>query len=65
VTISDRADLDSALNTIEDVIARVSDAAQRHAADPGGSVTVDLYEVERALQAASRRLAVVVRQLNS
>lgn len=64
MTISDRADLDSALNIIEDVIARIADAAQRHATDPEGSVAVDLYEVERSLQAASRRLAVVVRHLD-
>jgi cell pole-organizing protein PopZ len=63
VTISDRAELDSALNTIDDVIARVTAAAERHAADSDESVTQDLYEVERALQAASRRLAVVVRRL--
>jgi hypothetical protein len=63
VTISDRAELDSALNTIQDVIGRVTSAADRHARDSDESVASDLYEVERALQAASRRLAVVVRKL--
>jgi hypothetical protein len=63
VTIRDRAELDSALNTLDDVIRRVADAAERHAADNDETVTADLYEVERSLRAASRRLAVVVRGL--
>ena len=63
VTSSDRAELDSALSTLNDVMARVSAAADRHARDADESVTSDLYEVERALQAAARRLAVVVRHL--
>jgi hypothetical protein len=63
VTESDRAELDSALSTIEDVTARVVAAAARHASDDHGSITTDLYEVERALQAAARRLSVVVRSL--
>ena len=63
VTSTDRTELDSALSTIEDLIARVASVAERHTADADESVTLDLYEVERALQAASRRLAVVVRRL--
>ena len=63
VTSTDRAELDSALSTIDDLIARVASVAERHTADADESVTLDLYEVERALQAASRRLAVVVRRL--
>jgi hypothetical protein len=63
VTTSDRAELDSALNTIDDLIGRVSEAAARHTADADESVTMDLYEVERALHVAARRLRVVVRRL--
>jgi ribonuclease HI len=63
MTTNDRAELDSALNTLEDVARRVAEAAQRHADDDNESVTHDLYEVERALNAATRRLAVVVRSL--
>jgi hypothetical protein len=63
MTTNDRAELDSALNTLEDVARRVAAAAERHARDDNESVTADLYEVERSLHAASRRLAVVVRQL--
>lgn len=63
VTTTDRVELDSALSTVDDLIARVTAVAERHRADADESVTLDLYEVERALQAASRRLAVVVRRL--
>ena len=68
MTSNDRAELDSALNTLEDVIGRVSGAAERHAGEAAGegeSVAVDLFEVERSLRAASRRLAVVVRRLDA
>jgi hypothetical protein len=63
MTTNDRAELDSALNTLEDVARRVAQAAQRHADDDNESVTFDLYEVERALNLATRRLAVVFRNL--
>jgi hypothetical protein len=63
VTTSDRAELDSALNTLDDVIRRVAASADRHADGRDESISSDLYEVERSLQAAARRLAVVVRHL--
>jgi hypothetical protein len=64
VTSTDRAELDSTLNTIEDVIRRVTAAAERNAGTSDESFASDLYDVERSLQAAARRLAIVVRRLD-
>ena len=63
MTSTDRAELDSALNTIEDLGRRVTAAAERNAGTDDESLAADLYDVERSLQAAARRLASVVRRL--
>jgi hypothetical protein len=63
VTNSERADLDSALNTIEQLIERIAGTAESHAHDESGSVSSELFEVERALQTAARRLETAIRAL--
>lgn len=65
VTTNDRTELDSALSTLDDVIRRVADAATRHGTDRNESIAGDLYEVERSLQAGSRRLAALLRRMGS
>lgn len=58
-----RAQLDSAATTIEDLITRVGAAADDHEQLGDEAAAGDLYEVERSLRAAHRRLLVVVRRL--
>lgn len=57
------AELSSAATVLEDLVSRVAGAAE--ALDAAGSEVAanDLYEVERSLQAAARRLAQTVRDL--
>jgi hypothetical protein len=61
---ADRSALDSAAATIDDLVKRVSDAADRFEHDGEDTIANDLYEVERALEAAARRLHHVVRALD-
>jgi hypothetical protein len=63
VSTSDRAELDSALNTVDDLVGRIAAMAERYAADQNEALASDLYEIERALQVAARRLNVVVRKV--
>ena len=58
-----RAQLDSAATTIGDLISRVGASAEHYEDDGDEASANDLYEVERALRAAHRRLLVVVRRL--
>jgi hypothetical protein len=60
---SDAASLQSALTALEDLAGRVVEVADRHRDRPEGEVAVGLYEVERSLRAATRRLEQVVRLL--
>ena len=59
-----RAQLDSAATTIEDLITRIGASADAHEQDGDEAAANDLYEVERSLRAAHRRLLVVVRRLD-
>ena len=58
-----RAVLSSATTTLEELVVKVSDLADelRHGGDE--SLSHDLYEVERALRMAHRRLVTVNRRL--
>jgi hypothetical protein len=60
---SDAAQLASVATALEDLTARVVDAADRLREAHRDDQAADLYEVERALRAASRRLATVLRRL--
>lgn len=56
----DLAELASAATTLDELTARITAAAERLLADGAESEAVALFEVERALRNASRRLAKVV-----
>lgn len=58
--MSNRAELDSSATTIDDLLARISAAADQYQASGDEATAADLYEVERSLQAARRRLEQVV-----
>jgi hypothetical protein len=60
---SDRAQLASTATALEDLIERVTAAADALASDRE-DLAADLYEVERSLRAGSRRLATVLRALH-
>lgn len=62
--MSDRAELDSSATIIEDLITRVSAVAEAHQRAGDESLAIDLYEVERSLRAASRRLETVLRRID-
>ncbi len=59
---SERAQLVSTATALDDLIVRITTAADAMA---GGreDLAADLYEVERSLRAGSRRLATVLRAL--
>ena len=59
-----RAQLDSAATTIGDLIGRIGASAEHHEDTGEVDAANDLYEVERALRAAHRRLLTVVRRLD-
>ena len=60
-----RASLDSAAATIDDLVIRVTMVADHFETEGEEGLANDLYEVERSLQAAARRLHHVVRELES
>ena len=59
----DTADLASVLDQIELLTGRVSSSADRHEAAGHDVIANDLYDVERALRTAARRLEVAIRKL--
>ena len=62
---ADAPSLQSALTVLEELADRIGGVAERHSAPPESEVAVGLFEVERSLRAASRRLHQVVRLLES
>ena len=52
----DRAQLSSLATSLTDLTARVVAIAEGYAESPREDVAADLFEVERSLQAATRRL---------
>jgi hypothetical protein len=52
-----RAPLHSVATTLREMTARIRASAEEHLADGDEGTASDLYEVERALRTADRRLA--------
>ena len=59
-----RALLDSAATTIDELVARIGNAAEHHEDEGEVDAANDLYDVERSLRAVHRRLLMVVRRLD-
>ena len=59
----DHAQLSSVATGLDEMIKRVAESAEGMRTSGRDDLAGDLYEVERSLQAASRRLAQLVRQL--
>lgn len=59
----DAAHLSSLSSALEDLTGRITDMADGYQSSPREDVAADLYEVERHLQAASRRLRALVARL--
>lgn len=57
------AELLSLVTAIEEMQKRITDAADEMAGGPRDDTALDLYEVERALRTARRRLAKVAGDL--
>jgi hypothetical protein len=60
---SHRASLASTASSLDELIRRITTAADDLSGGPDDAVAQDLYEVERSLRTAARRLAAVVRRL--
>ena len=60
---SDRAELSALATTLDDLTARLTAAADRSQGSPRGDVADGLYEVERSLVTASRKLERVLRTM--
>lgn len=60
---SERASLDSAATTIDELVARIGAAAEHHEDLGEVDAANGLYDVERSLRAAHRRLLDVVSRL--
>ena len=52
--------LSTIASSLDDLTHRITELADRRADDPDDDVASELYEVERALQHASRRLRRVI-----
>jgi hypothetical protein len=59
----ERAELSSIAAGLEDLTRRVTGMAERHTTDPDRGYAGELYEIERSLLTANRRLAALVRAL--
>lgn len=59
----DVAHLSSLSSALEDLTTRITDLADGYQGSPREDVAADLYEVERHLQAAHRRLRSLVAKL--
>jgi hypothetical protein len=57
----DHAQLSSLADALDALTKRVTSAAERYHGTPQEGLAIDLYEVERSLRAASRRLGKLVR----
>lgn len=58
---TDHAQLSSINSAIDDLTARITSIAERYQGTPREDLASDLFEVERNLRAAARRLATLVR----
>ena len=59
----ERAQLSSVATGLDDLVERVGDTAKRLHEATRDDLAADLYEVERSLEAARRRLNTVLRDL--
>jgi hypothetical protein len=59
----DTAQLSSLATTLEQLVARVSSLAEGFQTSPREDVAADLFDVERNLQSAHRRLQALVAKL--
>ena len=58
----DRAELSSLASVLDDLVGRIDAIASRRVrADPDDPVAADLFEVERSLRSASRRMSRALR----
>jgi hypothetical protein len=60
VVSADHAQLSSLAAALDDLTARVTAVADRYHDTPAEGLSIELYEVERNLRAASRRLSQLV-----
>lgn len=60
---SDRAELSALATTLDDLTVRLTAAADRYQGTPRGDVADGLYEVERSLLTAARKLERVLRTM--
>ena len=60
---NDRAELSALATTLDDLTARVTSAADRYQGTPRADVADGLYEVERSLLSAARKLERVLRTM--
>jgi len=60
---NDRAELSALATTLDDLAARVTAAADRYQGGARADVADGLYEVERSLLSASRKLERVLRTM--
>jgi len=58
---SDMAELSTVATQIDDLIARVTEVAERHHGTDEDAVAVRLFEVERSLMSAGRGLQSAIR----
>ncbi len=60
---SDRAQLSSVSTALEDLTRRVTESAERHLDTEEENIASELYEIERSMRAAGRRLSRLVRKM--
>jgi predicted transcriptional regulator len=60
---TDRAELSALATSLDELTARITALADRHRRSPQADVADALYEVERSLLTAARKLDRVVRSL--
>jgi hypothetical protein len=62
---SDSAAVSSIATALDELTVRVAEIAERYEGTPRADLAADLYDVERALRAATRRLARVHEAMRS
>jgi uncharacterized protein Yka (UPF0111/DUF47 family) len=60
---NDRAELSALATSLDDLAARITAAADRYRGTPRSDLADGLYEVERSLLSASRKLEQVLRSM--
>ncbi|MCP3853238.1 MAG: hypothetical protein GY724_29945 [Actinomycetia bacterium] len=60
---SDRAQLSSVSTALEDLTSRITESAERHVGTADEDIASELFEIERSMRAAGRRLSRLVRRM--